>query len=432
MRREKSTEVQDVALEMPNEQTSNQVTLKRELSLALITFYGLGNILGAGIYVLVGKVAGEAGYFTPLSFFIASVIAGISAFSYAEMSSRYPVSAGEAVYIYEGFGIKNLSVVVGILIALTGIVSSAAIAHGFAGYVQVFFDISPWLAISLMLLVLTALAIWGISQSVMVAAILTVIEIIGLLIIIFVGTENVPVLLSRIEQGAGDAGQGTLLSDFSLLGVMSGAFLAFYAYIGFEDMVKVAEEVKQPQKNMPRAILLCVVLSTLLYSIVALVAISVLPPAELALSDAPLAVVYEEATGRAPVIISIIGIFAVINGCLVQIIMSSRILYGMSHKGWLPAPLGIVHPLTRTPINSTLLTSAAILLFALVLSMVSLAEMTSYLVLTVFALVNLSLVRVKRREPSPEGVSVYWSWLPKLGFLTTAAFIAIELLSNIL
>jgi amino acid transporter len=432
MRREKSTEVQGLSFETPNPGAPNQVTLKRDLSLTLITFYGLGNILGAGIYVLVGKVAGEAGYFTPLSFFIASIIAGISAFSYAEMSSRYPVSAGEAVYIYEGFGIKNLSVVVGILIALTGIVSSAAIAHGFAGYIKVFFEISPWLAITLMLLVLTALAIWGINQSVMVAASLTVIEIIGLLIIIFVGTENVPVLLSRVEQGAGDAGQGIFLSDFSLLGVMSGAFLAFYAYIGFEDMVKVAEEVKQPQKNMPRAILLCVVLSTLLYSIVALVAISVLPPAELSLSDAPLAVVYEEATGRAPVIISIIGIFAVINGCLVQIIMSSRILYGMSHKGWLPAPLGIVHPLTRTPINSTLLTSVAILLFALVLSMVSLAEMTSYLVLIVFALVNLSLVRIKRREPSPEGVSVYWDWLPKLGFLTTAAFVAIELLSNIL
>ena len=434
MRHERSTEVQDVTLDAPDQDGQNQATLKRDISLALITFYGLGNILGAGIYVLVGKVAGEAGYFTPLSFFIASVIAGISAFSYAEMSSRYPVSAGEAVYIYEGFGIKNLSVVVGILIALTGIVSSAAIAHGFAGYVQVFFDISPWLAITLMLLVLTALAIWGINQSVMVAALLTVIEIIGLLIIIFVGAEKLPELLTRIDLGAVavDTGQNITLSDFSMLGVMSGAFLAFYAYIGFEDMVKVAEEVKQPQKNMPRAILLCVVLSTLLYSIVALVAISVLSPEQLSRSDAPLAVVYEEATGRAPVIISIIGIFAVINGCLVQIIMSSRILYGMAHKGWLPAPLGIVNPITRTPINSTLLTSAAILLFALVLSMVSLAEMTSYLVLIVFTLVNLSLVRIKRREPSPEGVRVYWGWLPKLGFLTTVTFIAIELLSNIL
>jgi len=427
MRREQPTEAQDVALEVPN-----QVTLKRDLSLPLITFYGLGNILGAGIYVLVGKVAGEAGYFTPLSFFIASIIAGISAFSYAEMSSRYPVSAGEAVYIYEGFGIQKLSVIVGLLITFTGIVSSAAIAHGFAGYLQVFFDIPPWLAITSMLLVLTVLAVWGISQSVMVAVLLTVTEIIGLLIIIFVGTENVPVLLSRYGQGTGEAGQGIPLSDFSLLGVMSGAFLAFYAYIGFEDMVNVAEEVKQPQRNMPRAIMLCVIISALLYSVVAFVSISVLSPGELARSDAPLAEVYQQATGRPPVIISIIGIFAVINGSLVQIIMSSRILYGMARKNWLPAPLGIIHPLTRTPIISTLFTSTAILLFALFLSIVPLAQLTSYMVLIVFALVNLSLVKIKRREPSPEGVRVYWDGLPKLGFLTTVAFIIIELLSNIL
>lgn len=427
MKNEEYSDVQDVSLEAPD-----QVSLKRDLSLSLITFYGLGNILGAGIYVLVGKVAGEAGYFTPVSFFIASIIAGISAFSYAELSARYPVSAGEAVYIYEGFGIKNLSVVVGLLIALTGIVSSAAIAHGFAGYIQVFFDIAPWMAITLMLLVLTALAIWGISQSVMVAAVLTVIEIIGLLIIIFVGTENIPVLLSRVERGTGDAGQDILLSDFSLLGVLSGAFLAFYAYIGFEDMVKVAEEVKEPQRNMPRAIMLCVIISAVLYSIVALVAISVLPPAELTLSDAPLAAVYEQATGNTPVIISIIGIFAVVNGSLVQIIMSSRILYGMARKSWLPASLGIIHPLTRTPINSTLLSSAAILLFALLLSMVSLAQLTSYMVLIVFALINLSLLKIKQRIPAPEGVRVYSHWLPRLGFITTAAFMATELVSLLL
>ena len=413
---------------------SKEVGLKRDLSLTLITFYGLGNILGAGIYVLVGKVAGEAGYFTPLSFFIASIIAAISAFSYAELSSRYPVSSGEAFYLYKGFGIQQLSVFVGILIALTGIVSSAAIAHGFAGYIQVFLDIPPWLAITSMLIVLTAIAIWGISQSVTIAALMTVAEIIGLLLIIFVGADDMPQLLSRFEllSSASAADGAITMSSFSLLGVMSGAFLAFYAYIGFEDMVKVAEEVKQPQKNMPRAILLCVVLSTLLYSIVALVAISVLPPAELASSDAPLAAVYVKATGDAPAIISIIGIFAVINGSLVQIIMASRILYGMARQKWMPDVLGIIHPLTRTPINSTLLSSAMILLFALLMSMVSLAEMTSYLVLTVFALVNLSLVKIKQREPSAEGVSTYPALLPKLGFATTVSFLVIELVSSLL
>ena len=173
---------------------TNNTTLKRSLSLPLITFYGLGNILGAGIYVLVGKVAGEAGYFAPLSFFIASIIAAISAFTYAELSARYPVSAGEAVYLYEGFGIQKLSLIVGLMITLAGIVSAAAIAHGFAGYMQVFFDVPRWLAITVLLLLLGGLAAWGISQSVKVAAILTLTEMTGLLIIIFVGAEHLPLV----------------------------------------------------------------------------------------------------------------------------------------------------------------------------------------------------------------------------------------------
>jgi len=112
--------------------------LKRSLSLPLVTFYGLGNILGAGIYVLVGKVAGEAGYWAPLAFLLASLVAGISAFTYAELSARYPVSAGEAVYLYEGFHSRGLSQLVGVLIVLSGSVSAAALAHGFSGYLQVF------------------------------------------------------------------------------------------------------------------------------------------------------------------------------------------------------------------------------------------------------------------------------------------------------
>ena len=411
-----------------------KVTLKRSLSLSLMIFYGLGNILGAGIYVLIGKVAAEAGYFAPLSFFIASIIAAISAFSYAELSSRYPLSAGEAVYIYEGFGVKELSLIVGLLITSAGIVSTAAIAHGFSGYMQVFFDQPRWLMITLMLLILGGLASWGIKQSVRIAALLTLAEVAGLLIIIVVGLDQLPQLgqLSVDELSGNDlhAPSSSVLQGGILFGVFSGAFLAFYAYIGFEDMVNVAEEVNDVQRTMPRAILFCVIISTLLYGLVSLVAISVMTPLQLSLSDAPLASVYSTATGRAPVIISIIGIFAVINGALIQIIMVSRMLYGMSDRGWLPRFLREIHPLTRIPLNSTMLTVSLMIFFALLLPMVTLAELTSYLVLMVFSLVNLALIKIKRRDPAPEGVSVFSVWLPVAGFVTTASFFLIKLVSN--
>lgn len=409
--------------------SSEEVKLKRNLSLSLITFYGLGNILGAGIYALVGKVAGEAGYFAPLSFFIASIIAGISAFSYAELSARYPVSAGESVYVFEGFGIQKLSLVVGLLVGLAGIVSAATIAHGFAGYLQVFLDLPRWLMMTVLILVLGGLASWGIKQSVRVAAVLTLAEVAGLLIIIFVGADQVANLgqLYEFEQ---QPDPQSVTHGFSVISVLSGAFLAFYAYIGFEDMVNVAEEVKDPQRTMPRAILLCVIISMLLYSLVSLVSISVLTPAELSRSDAPLADVYYAATGRAPVLISFIGIFAVINGSLIQIIMVSRIFYGMASRGWLPGFLGKIYPVTHTPLNSTVLTVALLIFFALLLPMVTLAEFTSYLILTIFALINLSLIRIKRRHPQPDKVRVYSMWLPRLGFVSSMSFLFVESMSG--
>lgn len=407
----------------------SQPTLKRTISLPLITFYGLGNILGAGIYVLVGKVAGEAGYFAPLSFLIASIIAGISAFAYAELSSRYPVSAGEAVYIHEGFGLQKLSLLVGLMITVAGIVSAATIAHGFAGYLQVFFDLPGWLVMSALILALGVLTAWGINQSVRVAALLTLAEVAGLLLIIYVGTDELMAWLQLPEQ-VHLPEQVNLSQHFSMLGVFSGAFLAFYAYIGFEDMVNIAEEVKSPQRNMPRAILWCVIISTVLYSGVTLVSINLLTPAELAQSDAPLAAVYTKATGEAPVVITAIGVFAVVNGALIQLIMSSRLLYGMASRQWLPGFLGVIHPTTRTPINSTILTVILMLFFALAFKIVALAEFTSYLVLMVFALVNLALIKIKKKQPAPGGVMVFSVWLPRLGFLTAASFLLIKVLSN--
>lgn len=390
----------------------------------MITFFGLGNILGAGIYVLVGKVAGEAGYYAPLAFLVASIIAAFSACTYAEMSARYPVSAGEAIFVHEGLNIRWLTIAVGILITLAGVASTSVLAHGFAGYLSVFIDVPQWLMIILIIVLLGALSLWGISESVLVASLLTLLEILGLAVIMVTGSDY----LTSVNYAASVANQS--LGAIPWLGVFSGGFLAFYAYLGFEDMVNVAEEVKEPEKNMPRAILLALVVSTVLYAGVSIVAVQAMSPEALAQSDAPLADVYTTMTGKAPVLISFIGVFAVMNGALIQMIMASRLLYGMASRGWLPKRLASIHPKTRTPVNSTVMVIVIILLFSISLHLVALAKLTSYLVLMVFALVNLSLVKIKLKKQQA-GKGIRFSILvPLLGFVTSTALLLFEIISR--
>jgi amino acid transporter len=387
--------------------------LRRALSLPLITFFGLGTILGAGIYVLVGKVAATAGMFAPVSFALAAVTAGLSAFVYMELCSRYPLSGGAAVYTEKGFGIRWLSMLVGFLIVLSGLVSAATITKGFVGYFQVFFDWPDAVVVILALAVLGLLAAWGIAQSTAAAAVATVIEVAGLLLIIFVAREALGTLPVRI---------GDLVPPIEAVaweGIMLGGFLAFYAFIGFEDMVNVAEEVKDAQSALPRAIILAVGAATLLYLAISLVAVLALPLEELGASKAPLALIYERATGDEPTFMALIALFAVINGALIQIIMASRMLYGMSKEGWLPRVIGSVHPRTQTPIVATALVVAAILLLALALPLVALAKVTSFALLVVFALIGVALIRMKRRGPAQAGVFVVPMWVP-IGSVATA------------
>jgi len=395
--------------------------LKRSLSLVQITLYGLGTILGAGIYVLVGKVTGLAGLYAPVSFLIAAGLAALTGLSYAELSARYPKSAGEAVYVQEGLRLRALSVLVGGLIILTGVVSAATIANGFVGYLHVFVAIPDWLAITLLVLLLGALAAWGISEAVLAASLITLVEVGGLLLVLFVAGGSLGDLPARLPELIPPADGGIWL------GIMLGAFLAFYAFIGFEDMVNVAEEVKDPSRILPLAIIIAIIVSTVLYLLVSLVAVLALPPAELAQSRAPLALIYERATGSAPILISLISIFAVVNGALIQIIMSARVLYGMSREGWLHRSFGVVNAVTRTPLLSTAVATAIVLALALWLPLVTLAKITSFIIMTVFALINLSLVRIKRRQPRPEGIRIYPVWIPIAGFLTATGFVLFQL-----
>ena len=359
--------------------------------------------------------------YTPLAFFLAAILAAFSAFSYAELSARFPLSAGEAVYTQRAFGRSELSIVVGLMIVCIGVVSAATLINGFVGYLDVFVHLPAWQVMVLLILVLSALAMWGISESAWVAAITTLIELGGLLLILAVALPQVDSAASSSTAMMGQSG------TLSLMGCFAGAFVAFYAFIGFEDIVNVAEEVRQPERTLPRAILIALAVATALYMLTAWVSISLLPPQELAASAAPLSLVYLQATGKEPVFISLIGLSAVINGALIQIVMASRVLYGMAAQGWIPAGLSRVNPHTRTPLRSTLLVTGMILVLALWLPLITLAEITSLITLIVFSLVNLSLWRIKIRDPKPVGIMTFPLWLPICGFLFSSSFAAFQL-----
>lgn len=394
-----------------------QANLKRSLSLTLVTFYGIGTILGAGIYVLVGKVAGLAGMFTPFAFLLASLLAALSAFSYAELSARFPKSAGEAVYVQEGLGWRKLSILVGVTIVFAGIISTATLVRGFVGYFEVFIDAPPIVVMISLTLLMGLVVAWGISQSVIIASLMTLLEIAGLVLIIWVARESFAFLPARwtemlppLEWPAWGA-------------IVAGSFIAFYAFIGFEDIVNVAEEVRNPQRNLPRAIVIALVVTSTFYFIVAVVSILTMAPAELARTDAPLAELYQHVTGDRPWVITIISLVSVLNGALIQIIMASRVLYGMSRQGWLPPRLGQVNARTHTPLLATGIVTGLVLLFALWLPLLSLAKLTSFIILIVFALINLSLWQIKIRAPQPEGIRTVPLWVPIIGFFSSSAFV---------
>ena len=395
--------------------------LKRSLSLPLLTFYGLGTILGAGIYVLVGKVAAHAGPYVPVAFLVAGLLALFSALSYAELAARYPKSGGAAVYVQAGFHHQPLSLFVGFLLILTGMVSSAALVNGFVGYLHVFTDTPAWLVIMLLVLGMGALAAWGIAESVAAAALITVIELGGLIFILVITGNHFADLPARFAEFVPPA-------DLHVWnGIFLGAFLAFYAFIGFEDMVNVAEETKEPIRNVPFAILLALGIATLLYILVALAAVLALPASELARTEAPFALLYTQATGKAPTVISLLSLFAVVNGALIQIIMASRVLYGMSREGWLHVALGRVHPKRRTPLLATALVTLSVLVLALWLPLVTLAKATSFITLVAFSFINLALLRIKHRDPRPAGMRIYPVWVPWAGFLSSFAFVLYQL-----
>ena len=394
--------------------------LKRVLGLTLVVLYGLGVTIGAGIYVLIGATAGQAGIYAPVSFCIAALVMAPTAASFAELSTRMPVSAGEAAYVREGLNSRGLALIVGLLVVTAGVVSAAAVAIGAAGYISVFIEAPDGLIISLVVLAMGLAAAWGILESVFLAGVLTLIEIGGLAVIVVAGIGNDPSIVLRFGEVVPGSFDPLIWS-----GVFSAGLLAFFAFIGFEDLVNIAEEVKEPLKVLPWAIFLTLVLSTLIYVSVVSIAVLSVPLEGLAASKAPLGYVYERVTGGSSLVISAIAVVATLNGIIVQMIMASRVLYGLSAQGDLPGILSQISPATRTPLIATALVAAIILVLSLAFPIEGLAEMTSRVTLTIFSLVNLALLRLKLREDAPpEDIFTVGLWVPVAGLSASLLLLA--------
>lgn len=389
------------------EPTDRNPRLRRTLGLPLVTLYGLGNILGAGIYVLVGKVAGFAGSSTTLAFIIAMVTAAVTALSYMELAGRYPVSASVSVYLHQAFGKRWLSTTIGLAMVGGGVASAATLAQGFAGYLKSFISVPTTVSSVSLLAVLGAIAIKGIGESAKMAAVLTGLEVLGLVLVIWFGRTA----FTHIDVG----GLVALDPAVGIGGLFAGAFLAFYAFIGFEDMVNVSEEVKNPSRTMPLAILLALLVSTALYLLVVVVSTTLVSPSDLAESEAPLTLVIERSGASQGVLLSTIGMIAAMNGVIVQIIMGSRILYGLATEGWIHSRFARVHRAYQTPVTATLVVLAAMIAGTVLLPLVSLAQLTSLLVLIIFTLVNAALIAIKRRHRDHGGYIKVPTAIPYVG-----------------
>lgn len=387
-------------------------SLRRVLGVGAITVYAVGDILGAGIYALVGKVVVEAGAGAWLSFVVSAAIALFTGLTYAELSSRFPVAAGAAAYSQRAFAQPVVSFAVGVFVLASGITSAAAVSHAVVGYLNAFIKLPP-LAVSLGLLtVMTWINYVGIRESARVNFVLTLVELSGLLLVMVVGMS-----------AAGGLPPGEALARLTpppgAGGVLAGTTIAFYAFIGFEDTVNVAEEVRDASRVLPRAILVAISVTCLVYAGVTLAALLTVPREILAASGAPLLEVLNHAGVRMPPeVFSLVAIFAITNTGLLNLIMASRLSYGMAREGLLPAVLTRVHPARQTPWVAVMVAFALTAALAVSGGVQVLAQTTSLLLLCVFSVLHVGLLLIKRRDGEPiAGVFATPRWTPIVGLL---------------
>jgi APA family basic amino acid/polyamine antiporter len=371
--------------------------LRRALGLPALTAYGVGGMLGGGIYALTGVVAGEVGRLAWVAFAVAMLVAAPTALSYAELAARFPRSGGESIFTQRAFGSDRVALLMGWTVIFSGIVSMGTLSHAFAGYLDSLVPGLPrWAVAAGFLAVLGAVNFWGIRLTSGTNVLFTGIELTGLLIVVAAGLAVVfdgPAGASAPAVAGGAGGEGGLPGA---LAVLSGATLAFYAYIGFEDMVNVAEEVRRPRRAYPWAIPLALLIVGATYMAVVSLSTAAVSPAALAESSAPLQEVVAAGFPAIPgPVFAAIALFAVANTALLNFVMASRLAYGMAGQRLLPAWLAAVHPGRRTPHRAI----AVIFLVALALTLTgtleTLAATTSLLILAIFFVVDGALVWIK-------------------------------------
>ncbi|MEW5955713.1 MAG: APC family permease [Candidatus Micrarchaeota archaeon] len=380
------------------------VGLRRALGFWEATLAGVGVILGAGIYALIGAAAGEAGNAVWLSMAIAAVVAGLTGLSYAELSSMLPRAGAEFTYADKAFG-KRIAFLIGWLLAVAGVIAAAAVALGFGGYLHALAGAPVAAAAVLLVAASTAVLLVGVKESARLAVVFTVIEAAGLLIILFAALP----FLGSVDYFAAPAG---------IAGVFGAAALIFFAFIGFEDVSRLAEETRDAPKTIPRALLAALAISTVLYALVAVAAVSVLGWQALGASNAPLADVASHALGpNGFLILAFIALFSTSNTVVMVQLAASRVLYGMGRGHAMPSFLGAVHPKTQVPWLATIVIGVFAALFALVEKISVVADLTNFAVFIVFIVVNLSVIKLRHsapRMPRPFKMPLNIGWFPVL------------------
>ncbi|MBJ8343264.1 APC family permease [Antrihabitans sp. YC2-6] len=395
----------------------------------LLLLFIVGDILGTGIYALTGRVAGQVGGVVWLPFLVAFVVALITAFSYLELVTKYPQAAGAALYTHKAFGIQFVTFMVAFAVMCSGITSASTASRAFASNFSSAFELDlktgVWITVIGLLFmgVVAAVNFRGVGESVKLNVLLTCVELSGLLIIICIGAWALGI-------GDGDFSRATEFDTgdrTALGGVIAASTLAFYAMVGFEDSVNMAEECKQPSKIFPKVLLAGLITTGIIYMLVSITSVALVPHAELIETDTPLLSVVERGAPAFPTdLFAYISMFAVANSALINMLMASRLLYGMARQGVIPRVLGKVHPTRRTPYVSIGFTT--LLAFGLIIfvgEVPALGGTTSLLLLCVFTVVNVACL-VLRKDPVKHKHFRAPTVLPVVGALA-CAFLATPL-----
>ncbi len=366
--------------------------LKRHMGLFHLTMYGVGLTLGAGIYVLIGEAAGFAGNSMWISFLLGSVVAIFAGLSYAELTALFPKAAAEYTFVKNAFKNDFFAFIIGWLTAITSIIVAATVALGFGGYFTQFVELPITFVAIILIIILSIINFIGIKESTWANTIFAIVTAGGLILIIFLGfaVETVETI-DYFETPNG------------ITGIILAFVLIFFAFIGFEDMANVAEEVKKPKKTIPRAIILSVVITGIIYILVSLSVIRILNWEELAASSAPLADVAHGVLGNnGSITLSLIALFATASTVLITIVAGARILYGMSKSNSLPRHLSRIHSKTKTPWIAVIVILATSVGFVFVGDIVIIANITVFAVVITFAVINLAVIVMRYTEPELE------------------------------